>query len=62
MSRKPGEGGSGTLARLDAGGRPAALVAEGARELYVALQDSTIKHSTDAGATWTVRATPYHDE
>ena len=40
------------------GGEPAALVAEGPRELYVALHDGTIKRSIDAGATWTVRSTP----
>jgi hypothetical protein len=40
------------------GGQPAALVAEGPRELYVALHDGTIKRSTDGGATWTVRSTP----
>ena len=40
------------------GGQPAALVAEGPRELYVALHDGTIKHSTDGGTTWTVRSTP----
>jgi hypothetical protein len=40
------------------GGQPAALVAEGPRELYVALHDGTIKRSTDGGATWAVRSTP----
>lgn len=40
------------------GGQPAALVAEGPRELYAALHDGTIKRSTDGGATWTVRSTP----
>jgi hypothetical protein len=40
------------------GGQPAALVAEGPRELYVALHDGTITRSTDGGATWTVRSTP----
>ena len=40
------------------GGQPAALVAEGPSELYVALHDGTIKRSTDGGATWTVRSTP----
>jgi hypothetical protein len=40
------------------GGQPAALVAEGASELYVALHDGTIKRSTDGGATWTVRSNP----
>lgn len=40
------------------GGQPAALVAEGPRELYVALHDGTIKRSVDGGANWTVRSTP----
>lgn len=40
------------------GGQPAALVAEGPSELYVALHDGTIKRSTDGGATWAVRSTP----
>jgi hypothetical protein len=39
------------------GGQPAAFIAHGS-ELYAALTDSTVKRSTDAGATWTVRATP----
>jgi hypothetical protein len=40
------------------GGQPAALVAEGPRELYAALHDGTIKRSTDGGTTWTVRSRP----
>jgi hypothetical protein len=40
------------------GGQPAALVAEGPNELYVALHDGTIKRSTDGGASWVVRSTP----
>ena len=40
------------------GGQPAALLAESADELFVALHDGTIKHSTDGGQTWTVRSTP----
>lgn len=40
------------------GGQPAALLAVAEDELYVALHDGTIKHSTDGGATWTVRSTP----
>jgi hypothetical protein len=39
------------------GGQPAAFIAHG-DELYAALADSTVKRSTDGGATWTVRATP----
>jgi hypothetical protein len=40
------------------GGQPAAVVAEGPSELYVALHDGTVKRSTDGGATWAVRSTP----
>jgi photosystem II stability/assembly factor-like uncharacterized protein len=40
------------------GGEPAALVASGQRQLYVALHDGTIKTSNDGGNTWTVRSTP----
>lgn len=44
--------------RGEIGGQSSALVAEGPRELYVALHDGTIKRSVDGGATWTVRSTP----
>lgn len=44
--------------RGEIGGEPAALLAQGAAELYAALHDGTIKQSTDGGATWTVRSTP----
>jgi hypothetical protein len=40
------------------GGQPAALLGQGADELYAALHDGTVKHSNDAGSTWTVRSTP----
>jgi photosystem II stability/assembly factor-like uncharacterized protein len=39
-------------------GQPAALLGQGADELYAALHDGTIKRSTDGGSTWTVRSTP----
>jgi photosystem II stability/assembly factor-like uncharacterized protein len=52
------DGGRRLAAQGELGGQPAALVAEGARELYAALHDGTIKRSTDGGATWTVRSTP----
>lgn len=39
------------------GGQPAAFANHG-DELLVALHDSTIKHSTDGGRSWTIRATP----
>jgi hypothetical protein len=40
------------------GGEPAAFLAHTPRELYAALHDGTIKHSTDGGKTWEVRSTP----
>jgi len=42
--------------RID--GQPAAFLAEGPDDLYVALHDGTIQRSTDGGATWAVRSTP----
>jgi hypothetical protein len=42
--------------RID--GRPAALLAQGRDDLYVALHDGTIQQSDDGGSTWTVRSTP----
>ena len=41
-----------------AGGEPAAIVAHSAKELFLALHDGAIKHSTDGGASCTVRSTP----
>ncbi|MBA3244056.1 MAG: exo-alpha-sialidase [Actinobacteria bacterium] len=52
------DGGRRLVERGDVGGKPAALLAVGRDELYVALHDGTIKRSTDGGATWTVRSTP----
>ena len=40
------------------GGEPAALLADGEDELFVALHDGTIQRSTDGGATWSVRSKP----
>jgi hypothetical protein len=40
------------------GGQPAALLAQSADDLYVALHDGTIKRSTDGGVNWVVRSTP----
>jgi hypothetical protein len=40
------------------GGEPAAMLGQGADDLYVALHDGTIKRSTDGGSTWTIRSTP----
>jgi hypothetical protein len=42
----------------EVGGEPAALLAQSAAELYVALHDGTIERSTDGGSSWTVRSTP----
>jgi hypothetical protein len=39
------------------GGQPVAFAADDS-ELYVALPDSTVKRSTDGGASWTIRAAP----
>ena len=48
----------GSLQRVgSAGGRPAALAAEGG-DLYVALHDGTVKVSRDAGRSWSVRSQP----
>jgi hypothetical protein len=53
-----GDGGR-TLRQLgEIGGQPAALLAQAASDLYVALHDGTIKRSTDGGSTWVVRSTP----
>jgi photosystem II stability/assembly factor-like uncharacterized protein len=51
-------GGRGLEPRGDIGGQPAALLAHGPDELYVALHDGTVKRSTDGGATWTLRSSP----
>jgi hypothetical protein len=53
-----GDGGRRLEHQGEIGRQPAALVAEGPSELYVALHDGTIKRSTDGGVTWTVRSTP----
>jgi hypothetical protein len=53
-----GDGGR-SLRRLgEIGGQPAALLAQAASDLYVALHDGTIKRSTDGGSSWVVRSTP----
>jgi len=53
-----GTGGRTWTTRGEVGGQPAALLAVGKADLYAALHDGTIKHSTDGGASWTVRSTP----
>lgn len=40
------------------GGQPAAFLAATPRELYVALHDGSIKRSTDAGVSWSIRSRP----
>jgi photosystem II stability/assembly factor-like uncharacterized protein len=52
------DAGNRFVPRGEIGGRPAALLGQGADELYAALHDGTIKQSKDGGATWTVRSTP----
>jgi hypothetical protein len=39
-------------------GQPAAFEAVAEHDLYVALHDGTVKHSTDGGRSWTVRSRP----
>jgi hypothetical protein len=51
-------GGLTLTKRGEVGGQPAAFLAVGTDELYVALHDGTIKRSTDSGATWSVRSSP----
>lgn len=41
----------------EAGGQPAAFIADGS-ELYLALTDNLVESSSDGGRTWRVRATP----
>ena len=54
---RSGDGGRQWRPAGSIGGQPAAFIAHQS-ELYAALADSTVKRSTDGGATWTVRATP----
>jgi photosystem II stability/assembly factor-like uncharacterized protein len=51
-------GGKGWARVGDIGGQPAALLAQTARELYVALHDGTVKRSPDGGRTWEIRSRP----
>jgi hypothetical protein len=55
--QRSGDGGRQWQQTGSIGGQPVAAVADDA-DLYVALTDSTIKRSTDGGATWTLRAAP----
>ena len=56
--RASSDGGRSFERRGRIGGQPAAFLARGENELYVALHDGSIKRSTDGGATWTLRSTP----
>ena len=51
-------GGRDSRPRGEVGGQPAAFVAAGDRDLYVALHDGTVKRSADGGETWRVRSMP----
>jgi hypothetical protein len=42
----------------NAGGRPAAFLATGTSELFVALHSGVIRRSGNGGATWTIYAIP----
>lgn len=52
------DGGARFERRGEIGGEPAALLGQGADELFAALHDGTIKRSIDGGSTWTVRSMP----
>jgi photosystem II stability/assembly factor-like uncharacterized protein len=56
--RVSSNGGKKWKAVGDVGGEPAALLAQTARELYVALHDGTVKRSADGGRTWAIRSAP----
>lgn len=51
-----GDAGARWSERGAIGGQPAALLGQGARVLYAALPDGTVKQSTDGGASWSVRS------
>jgi photosystem II stability/assembly factor-like uncharacterized protein len=55
---KSSDGGRSFRPGGEIGGEPAALLAESATELLVALHDGTIERSTDGGATWAIRSAP----
>jgi hypothetical protein len=52
------DGGASAERRGEIGGEPAAFVAEGPADLYVALHDGTFKRSVDGGLRWNIRSLP----
>ncbi len=58
LARMSPDGGERWTTVGDVGGEPAALLAQTAQELYVALHDGTVKRSRDGGRTWAVRSMP----
>jgi photosystem II stability/assembly factor-like uncharacterized protein len=52
------DAGRSFVQRGEIGGEPAALLANGTDEVYVALHDGTIRRSSDGGTNWSVRTTP----
>ena len=52
------DGGARFGRRGQIGGEPAALLGQGADELYAALHDGTVLQSTNGGETWSVRSVP----
>ena len=56
--RASDDGGERWTAIGTVGGKPAALEAQTARELYVALHDGTVKRSRDGGRSWSIRSRP----
>ena len=52
------DGGRRLEHRGEIGGQPAALLAQSANDLYVALHDGSIKRSTDGGTSWVLRSEP----
>lgn len=52
------DAGRSFVPRGEIGGEPAALLANGADEIYVALHDGTIRRSGDGGTNWSGRSAP----
>jgi hypothetical protein len=55
--QRSSDGGRSFAPAGSVGGQPAAFTAQRG-DLYVGLSDSTVRRSTDGGASWTVRAAP----